>query len=263
MRKLNWASLVLDLIYIALGVVFIIRPTGVESILCYILAAAVAVIGLLYLAGYFIQKADESGQREGNGFAFGILLIIMAIFIVAKQTLVISLVPFLFGVMVLIRGLMVIQGIFIMRRFRFNILIPLITGLLTMALGIFVMLFPFETAAMLFVLIGIGLIVGGLTGIAQEVLTWHLARQHEHEQERRKDMEGVHRIKVYEPEEDAVEEADVDEAVADGEAAAEEVEVPVEPPAIEEVPTEAEEKEAAAAAEETAAAAAETGEDKA
>ena len=221
------------------------------------------VTSWLYLAGYFIQKADESGQREGNGFAFGILLIIMAIFIVAKQTLVISLVPFLFGVMVLIRGLMVIQGIFIMRRFRFNILIPLITGLLTMALGIFVMLFPFETAAMLFVLIGIGLIVGGLTGIAQEVLTWHLARQHEHEQERRKDMEGVHRIKVYEPEEDAVEEADVDEAVADGEAAAEEVEVPVEPPAIEEVPTEAEEKEAVAAAEETAAAAAETGEDKA
>ena len=249
MRKLNWASLVLDLIYIALGVVFIIRPTGVESILCYILAAAVAVIGLLYLAGYFIQKADESGQREGNGFAFGILLIIMAIFIVAKQTLVISLVPFLFGVMVLIRGLMVIQGIFIMRRFGFNILIPLITGLLTMALGIFVMLFPFETAAMLFVLIGVGLIVGGLTGIAQEVLTWHLARQHEHEQERRKDMEGVQRIKVYEPEEGAVEEAEADEAAVDGEAAAEAA--PAEAPAE----TEAEETEAAEAAE--------TGEDKA
>lgn len=240
MRKLNWASLVLDLIYIALGVVFIIRPTGVESILCYILAAAVAVIGLLYLAGYFIQKADESGQREGNGFAFGILLIIMAIFIVAKQTLVISLVPFLFGVMVLIRGLMVIQGIFIMRRFRFNILIPLITGLLTMALGIFVMLFPFETAAMLFVLIGIGLIVGGLTGIAQEVLTWHLARQHEHEQERRKDMEGVHRIKVYEPEDGAVEEVTEDEPA-------------VEASVVEEAP----------AVEESEAAAAETGEDKA
>ena len=240
MRKLNWASLVLDLIYIALGVVFIIRPTGVESILCYILAAAVAVIGLLYLAGYFIQKADESGQREGNGFAFGILLIIMAIFIVAKQTLVISLVPFLFGVMVLIRGLMVIQGIFIMRRFGFNILIPLITGLLTMALGIFVMLFPFETAAMLFVLIGVGLIVGGLTGIAQEVLTWHLARQHEHEQERRKDMEGVQRIKVYEPKEGAVEEVTEDEPA-------------VEASVVEEAP----------AVEESEAAAAETGEDKA
>ena len=189
MRKLNWATIVLDLIYIALGVLFIVRPEGVESFLCYILAAAVAVIGLLYLAGYFIQKVDESGQREGNGFAFGLLLIILAIFIVAKQTLVISLVPFLFGVMVLIRGLMVIQGVFIMRSLRFNILIPLITGAVTMGVGLFIMLFPFATATMLFILIGVGLMIGGLTGIAQEFLIWHLSRQHAHEKERARDTQ--------------------------------------------------------------------------
>lgn len=189
MRKLNWATIVLDLIYIALGVLFIVRPEGVESFLCYILAAAVAVIGLLYLAGYFIQKVGESGQREGNGFAFGLLLIILAIFIVAKQTLVISLVPFLFGVMVLIRGLMVIQGVFIMRSLRFNILIPLITGAVTMGVGLFIMLFPFATATMLFILIGVGLMIGGLTGIAQEFLIWHLSRQHAHEKERARDTQ--------------------------------------------------------------------------
>ena len=196
MRKLNWASLVLDLIYIALGILFIVRPQGVESILCYILAAAVAVIGLLYLAGYFFQKADESGHRAGNGFAFGILLIIMAIFIVAKQTLVISLVPFLFGVMVLIRGLMVIQNMFILRRLGFNILIPLIAGLLTMGFGIFVMLFPFETATVLFILIGVGLLVGGISGIGQELMTWHLSRQQAHEEERARDMAGVRPAEV-------------------------------------------------------------------
>ncbi|MBQ9015105.1 MAG: DUF308 domain-containing protein [Firmicutes bacterium] len=188
MRKLNWASLVLDLIYIALGVLFVVHPQGVESVLCYILAAAVAVIGLLYLAGYFIQKVGESGVREGNGFAFGILLIIMAVFIVAKQSLVISLVPFLFGVMVLIRGLMVIQNMFILRRLGFSLLIPLITGLVTMGLGLFVMLFPFETATVLFILIGVGLLVGGITGIAHEVITWHLSREHAHEKERARDM---------------------------------------------------------------------------
>ncbi|MBQ9059888.1 MAG: DUF308 domain-containing protein [Firmicutes bacterium] len=192
MRKLNWASLVLDLIYIALGILFIVHPQGVESILCYILAAAVAVIGLLYLVGYFIlQTADESGRREGNGFAFGILLIIMAIFIVAKQSLVISLVPFLFGVMVLIRGLMVIQNMFVLRRLGFNILIPLVAGLLTMGFGIFVMLFPFETATLLFILIGVGLLVGGVSGIGQEFITWHLARQQAHARERARDMEGA------------------------------------------------------------------------
>lgn len=193
MRKLNWSTIILDLIYIALGVVFIIHPEGVESVLCYILAASVAVIGLLYLIGYFIQKVGESGRREGNGFAFGILLIILAIFIVAKQQLVISLVPFLFGVMVMIRGLMVIQNTFVLRRLGMNLWIPLGSGLLSMGLGLFVMLFPFQTAAMLFILIGVGLIIGGISGIAQEIMTWHLSHQKAHAEERAKDMEGIHR----------------------------------------------------------------------
>lgn len=200
MRKLNWSTILLDLIYILLGIVFIIRPTGVESVLCYILAAAVAVIGLLYLLGYIIQRTDEHGHRQGNGFALGILLIIMAIFIISKQELVISLVPFLFGVMVMIRGLMVIQGAFLFRRLGLHIGIPLGTGLITMALGLFVMLFPFSTATMLFVLIGSGLLVGGFTGIAQEAMTWHTSRQKAHEEERARDMAGARtvRVKTYE-----------------------------------------------------------------
>lgn len=198
MRKLNWTAIVLDLIYIALGIVFIVRPEGVESVLCYILAAAVAVIGLLYLAGYFIQKADASGQREGNGFALGILLIIMAVFIVSKQTLVISLVPFLFGVMVMIRGLMVIQNIFVFRRMGFGVAIPLATGLLTMALGLFVMLYPFQTATLLFILIGVGLMEGGVTGIIVECMLQHQSRKRAHEEERARDMEGAHTVRTVE-----------------------------------------------------------------
>ena len=194
MKKLNWASIVLDLVYIALGIIFMIRPEGVESVLCYILAVSVGVIGVLHLIGYIIQRADESGYRQGNGFAFGILLIIMAIFIIVKQDLVISLVPFLFGVMVMIRGLMIIQGVFIFRRMGFGVAIPLATGLLTMALGIFVMLYPFETATLLFILIGAGMLVGGITGIIEEVILWHLMRQKAHEIERAKDMEGAYTV---------------------------------------------------------------------
>lgn len=200
MRKLNWSSLILDLIYIALGVVFIIHPEGVENVLCYILAAAVAVIGLMYLVGYFIQKADEHGQRQGNGFAFGILLIVMAVFIVVKQHLVIALVPFLFGVMVMIRGLMIIQGLFFMRRLGVKPLIPLVSGLVAMGFGLFVMLFPFETATLLFILIGVGLLIGGISGIIQEVLVWHTAREKAHAAERARDMEGARTVRVYEPE---------------------------------------------------------------
>ena len=188
MQKQNWSSFIIALIYIALGVVFIIRPQGVESMLCYILAAAVAVMGLLYLLGYFISPVGEDGRRSGNGFVLGILLIILAIFIVVKQELIISLVPFLFGVMILVRGLFVVQTAFYFRRLVNRFLEPLIAGAVMMGLGVFIMLFPFETAKILFILIGVGMLLGGLMAIAEEIIVRILVNRREHEAERAKDM---------------------------------------------------------------------------
>lgn len=196
MKKLNWATIVLDLIYMALGILFIIHPEGVESVLCYILAASVAVIGLLYLIGHFLQKPAEGGYREGSGFVMGILLIILAVFIISKQNLVISLVPFLFGVMVLVRGLMILQNLFYMRYLGIHFGLPLGTGLLNVVLGLFVMLFPFETATLLFIIIGIGLLAGGISGIISEVMTMIHSRRREHELERARDMEGARTVRV-------------------------------------------------------------------
>lgn len=188
MQKQNWSSFVIALIYMALGVVFIIRPEGVESILCYILAAALAVMGLLYLLGYFISPVGADGRRSGNGFVIGILLIFMALFIVVKQELIISLVPFLFGVMILIRGLFTVQAAFYMKRISGRFLEPVIAGLALMGLGLFIMLFPFETAKVLFILIGVGMILGGLMAIAEEIVVRIMVRRRDHDLERARDM---------------------------------------------------------------------------
>jgi uncharacterized membrane protein HdeD (DUF308 family) len=188
MKKLKWTMIITDVILILLGVAFVWRPDIMESIMCYLLAALVALVGLMYLAGYFIQKSNENGEREGNGFAIGLLLIFIAAFIVVRQEVIIALVPFLFGFLVVIRGLMVIQGAFMIRRLRSNILIPIVSGLLSMALGLFIMLFPFETMQTLFILIGISLMVGGISGIVHEIMVWHLLRRDAQERERIRDM---------------------------------------------------------------------------
>ena len=188
MKKLKWTMIITDVILILLGVAFVWRPDIMESIMCYLLAALVALVGLMYLAGYFIQKSNENGEREGNGFALGILLIFIAVFIVVRQEVIIALVPFLFGFLVVIRGLMVIQGAFMFRRLRSNILIPIVSGLLSMALGLFITLFPFETMHTLFILIGISLMVGGISGIVHEIMVWHLLRRDAQERERIRDM---------------------------------------------------------------------------
>lgn len=221
MQKLKWSSIVLALIYIALGLIFIIRPIAAGNVLCYILAAAVAVIGLLYVLGYFIQLPGESGHREGNGFALGILLIIMAIFVVAKQELVISLVPFLFGVMVLIRGLIGIQNMLFIRRLGGAAKGMFLSGLVTMGLGLFIMLFPFKTAQMLFVLIGIGMLLGGLSGLAEEIVSRMAVKREEHEAERRKDTHDARDVEVVIAEEEEAEKAAEEMTEVSAEATAE------------------------------------------
>ena len=211
MKKLNWPVIILDLIYIALGILFIIHPEGVESALCVILAASVAVFGLLNILGFFIMPPDKDGRREGNGFTIGILLIALAIFIFVKQDLVISLVPFLFGVMVMARGLVNLQGIFFIRHLGLRVTFPVIASLLSIALGLFVMLFPFQTMSFLFIMIGVGMVVAGISGIIEEVSIWHTSRKHAHEEERIRDMQGARTVDVYEAEE----EEDAAEAVAE------------------------------------------------
>lgn len=187
MKKINWANILMDLIYLVLGVVFIVRPADLESKMCYILACVMGAIGLLYLVGHFFQRVDESGRREGYGFTIGILLIILAIFVVQKQQLIIALVPFLFGIMVMIRGLIIIQNLFFFRRMGVGLLIPLGTGLVTMALGLIVMLYPFEKMTVLFTIIGIGLLVGGIAGVIEDVLVVSAIRKHAQARERAHD----------------------------------------------------------------------------
>lgn len=187
MGKIKWTVVLISLVYIALGILFIIRPKGVEEALCYVLAAAVALLGLLYLAGYFITSRSEEDQGS-NGFAIGILLVMMAVFIAAKQDLIITLVPFLFGVMVMIRGLFTIQNAFMIKRLGFPMSFPLLMGLVIMAFGLFLMLFPLEMGQMLFILIGCGLLAAGISGIIEMIVLGSMHRRRVNERERLKDM---------------------------------------------------------------------------
>ncbi len=201
MSKIKVSSILIALCYIALGLLFIVRPMNVESALCYVLAVAVAVFGLLYLVGYFIASA--STEEGSNGFAIGILMLMMAVFIIVKQDLIITLVPFLFGVMVMIRGLFTIQTAFRIKRLGFPMGLTLIMGLVIMAFGLFIMLFPLETGEALFIIIGCGLMAAGISGIIEEILSLTMHRRREHEKERLKDMGPA--VRTYDAEADEAE----------------------------------------------------------
>ena len=195
MQRQKWSQIVIALVYIALGVVFIIYPEGVESLLCIIMAAAIGLIGILYLLGYFILKTPDEGRRDPRGFVVGILLIALAVFIIVRQDMVMLAIPYIFGLMLVIRGLLTVRAAFYIRSLGGGFWKVFIAGLIPIGLGVFIAMFPFETMRLFFIFVGIGLVVGGIVSLIEEIIARGAARRREHELERLRDMQKAEKAR--------------------------------------------------------------------
>ena len=54
MKREYWSKMIVSIISILLGLILIIDPTKVGNTLCYLLAAAVGVMGVIYILSYMI-----------------------------------------------------------------------------------------------------------------------------------------------------------------------------------------------------------------
>ena len=100
---------------------------------------------------------SAGGCADSGGIGLGILVL-------SKVEVIIALIPFLLGVLVLISGCSKLQDVIDMKRMNYgNWIVMLIFAVINVIFGILLMCNPFESANLLFRLIGIGLIFSGLT----------------------------------------------------------------------------------------------------
>ncbi len=171
MKKEYWSKFIVSIIYILLGLILVMKPTLVGNTICYILAAAVAVMGVIYVLGYFMTTVETRVVENSNGFAFGVLLLILAVFIVAKKALIISLVPFIFGFMITIKGILGIQNAINLKRFGYGSFKGSMgAAILVLIFGVVLMLYPFQAANTLFIFMGVGLILSGAIDIIANLM---------------------------------------------------------------------------------------------
>lgn len=171
MKREYWSKMIVSIIYILLGLILIIDPTKVGNTLCYLLAAAVGVMGVIYILSYMMTTVETRVVESNNGFAFGVVLIVLAIFIIAKKSLIISLVPFIFGFMITVKGILGIQNAMNLKRFGYGSFKgSMWAAVLVVIFGLVVMLFPFQTAKLFFVVMGIGLVLSGAIDIVANLM---------------------------------------------------------------------------------------------
>lgn len=165
------SKFVSSLIYVLFGLALLLKPLLVEDLLCYLLAGAAVLIGVVRIIGYLMTSVEERITEDTNGLAVGLSLIILGIFVLMKGTMFIMLFPFVLGFMITYKGVEGIQNAVNLKKFGYPAPVAtwIVAGVVTV-FGVIVMMNPFATAQALFRMLGIGLFVSGLVDIIMDII---------------------------------------------------------------------------------------------
>ena len=134
LKELKWEAILTGVLYILLGIVALVIPETMQKTLGYLIGIVLIVAGLVSIICYLLRDARENYYH--NEFVFGILGIVLGAVVLYKVEIVISLIPFILGVLVLCIGCSIILGVVLI----YN---------------------PFKAAILLFRVLGVVLILSG------------------------------------------------------------------------------------------------------
>lgn len=164
LKEMKWNMVLSAALYMVLGLVLLIFPATTAHTICYLIAGIAIVIGLVNLVVYFNRNITRNYYR--NDFVAGLMLMVLGIFVIYKVDLVIALVPFIIGLCIIVSGLFKLQGALDVQRMGGNAVLILGLAVVNVVIGILMVINPFESAMLLYRLLGAGLLFSGLTDMA-------------------------------------------------------------------------------------------------
>lgn len=146
---------------ILLGIVLVAYPNTSLTFVCRAVGLIVLITGLGMVFGYLKSgKAFWYGKIE---LVFGSILAILGGFIVLYPLGIISIIPIVFGILLIYHGLANMSQALELRQYKDKgWWFPVFIAATTIVLGIFIMRNPFTTIDMIMRLIGVCLIYDGL-----------------------------------------------------------------------------------------------------
>ena len=118
LKELKWEAILTGVLYILLGIVALLIPETMQKTLGYLIGIVLIVAGLISIICYLLRDARENYYH--NEFVFGILGIVLGAVVLYKVEIVISLIPFILGVLVLCSGCSKLQDAIDLKRLGYG-----------------------------------------------------------------------------------------------------------------------------------------------
>lgn len=172
---LSWSELSVGLATILLGLVLTICPGLASSVVFNGIGAASIIIGIVHLARYFMLDAQAS--LSSNGMFAGLIWVVSGILIISLKSFLLSLLPFFFGLLLLIGGIRKLQYTLNFKRMgATRWYLELAATILSVLFGVIILINPFSTALLLMRIIGIALLIEGI----QDLISHYVYKKARH-----------------------------------------------------------------------------------
>ena len=168
-RKFFWKELksnsiptaVLSLIY---GLILIIWPDTSANTICYVVAAAIILVGIVFIIQYIRKDVMRDFYRKD--LVAGLVAISLGLIALFRVDIIKGIIPTVLGFIVLFSGIVKLQNAFDMLRMKYAYwYVILILAILNLAFGAVLILEPSWIVNMVFVLIGCGLVYSGASDL--------------------------------------------------------------------------------------------------
>ena len=164
LKKIKWDIIGTSAILTALGIILIIFPAAVNEMIVYVLAAGMFLISGISFYNFFNKKTETDFYR--NDLVLAVASLVIAIVILTKKQELISLVPIVFGILIIISGVKKLQNAIDIIRLKMGGWIPvMVLAGINVIFGIIMICNASHTATVITILIGVGLAFSGLTDI--------------------------------------------------------------------------------------------------
>ena len=125
------------------GLILLIWPSLSSTVICYAVSAGTLIYGLYHIVAYFRHKPQQALERRD--FSSGIMLVSVALFILIRPELLISLLPVLLGLLLILgtaRETQIAVDLFRLRGSHWYL--PLIAAVIQLTLGLIILFNPLK-----------------------------------------------------------------------------------------------------------------------
>ena len=160
LKELKWEAILTGILYILLGIVALVIPETMQKTLGYLIGIVLILAGAVSMICYLLRDARDNYYH--NEFVFGLVGIVVGVAVLYKVEVIISLIPFILGILVLFSGCSKLQDAIDLKRLGYGSWVGmLVVAAINVILGIVLICNPFKAAVLLFRVLGVGLILSG------------------------------------------------------------------------------------------------------